>query len=443
MQTNIDETNDRFRRRFQQANLAWFIIALLAVSLTSWGLFSSKPQYLHDWHIIAVVFLELLLLSTYASLFFRPRIFHGRRDYRDWPPPLSASLPYWFSTYITVFLLSLINAEFAWCFFIVFGLSSGFFQGWRLISAFFVLFISLCALQGYFSWPPLSSQLAQIFSIGIIFISFSIFTVLLQHLIGERFERNRLIAQLAQSNAELEEAQHKLEETAAQEQELAVLRERTRLAREMHDTLGHALVLVSVKLEAAQRLRERDPERCERELEATKEIVRHSMKELRASIANLRSPSLEREPASRAIARYAREMAQRVGFNVTCDLHPNIEGLPEQVEDTLWKVGQEVLTNVEKHARARNVSLHIHRQAGTVTLRIEDDGVGLPVHLCQLQSDGSVSCHSPEGHYGLNGICERVENCGGRFSLRASEEQGTLVEVELPLVEAPLPSPAG
>ena len=89
------------------------------------------------------------------------------------------------------------------------------------------------------------------------------------------------------------------------------LRERTRLAREMHDTVGHALVLISIKLEAARRLRERDPERCDRELEATGEIARATMNDLRASIANLRSPALEREPACRALSRYAREMAQR------------------------------------------------------------------------------------------------------------------------------------
>lgn len=150
---------------------------------------------------------------------------------------------------------------------------------------------------------------------------------------------------------------------------------------ELHDTLGHALALVSVKLEAAQRLRERDPQRCDHELEATREIVRNSMNELRASIANLRSPALEREPACRAISRYAREMAQRIGLRVSYDLHPAIEGLPEPIEETLWKVGQEVLTNIEKHAQASNVLLHISRQDGHIVMRIQDDGVGLPRHF--------------------------------------------------------------
>src|SRR5258708_27277465 len=101
--------------------------------------------------------------------------------------------------------------------------------------------------------------------------------MLVQHLIGERFERNQLILQLSRANTELEEAHRRLSESAVQEQELAGLRERTRLAGEMHDTLGHALVLISIKLQAAQRLRQRAPHRSDRELVSTKQIVRTSM----------------------------------------------------------------------------------------------------------------------------------------------------------------------
>jgi signal transduction histidine kinase len=73
----------------------------------------------------------------------------------------------------------------------------------------------------------------------------------MQHLIGGWHERNNLLAKISETNKELEEAHRQLAESAAQEQELAVLRERTRLAREMHDTLGHSLALVSIKLEVA------------------------------------------------------------------------------------------------------------------------------------------------------------------------------------------------
>ena len=84
-----------------------------------------------------------------------------------------------------------------------------------------------------------------------------------------------------------------MEEALAKEKEVAVLRERNRMAREMHDVLGHALVLVAVKIEAAQRLQAVDPVRATAELDATKELVRQSMTDLRVSLADLRSPALE------------------------------------------------------------------------------------------------------------------------------------------------------
>ncbi|HVU70248.1 MAG TPA: sensor histidine kinase, partial [Ktedonobacteraceae bacterium] len=252
-----------------------------------------------------------------------------------------------------------------------------------------------------------------------------------------RFARQQLLEQITRTNAELKEAHRQLAESAIQEQELAVLRERTRLAREMHDTLGHALVLVAVKLEAAQKLREVNPARCDQELETTREIVRSSMKELRASIANLRSPALEREPACRALSRYAREMAQRNDLHIAYDLYPDIEGLPEPIEEALWKVGQEALANIEKHAQARNVLLHISRQDGQIFLKIEDDGIGLPPGLCQHQ-ENATSYQSPNGHYGLNGMLERVKNVQGHLSIQSDSERGTAIAVTLPLVETPL-----
>lgn len=171
-----------------------------------------------------------------------------------------------------------------------------------------------------------------------------------QHLVRERFERNSLFEQLKQANGELEETHRQLAASVVQEQELAVLRERTRLAREMHDTIGHALVLISVKLEAAQRLLQRDTERSHHELESTKQIARETMTALRASIANLRTPTLEDVPINHALSRSVREFAQRTGLATHYTFQADIDLLPEAIEETLWKVSQEAFTNIEKHA---------------------------------------------------------------------------------------------
>jgi signal transduction histidine kinase len=442
--TRLDQRSQRFLIFF---NLGWMSVSIVSLTFSAIGAAADHPAYLHDWHGLVILLLMLCIPLLFGSLIIRGYKNHeplkGWRDTNPdshWPPPLLHSLPYWGSLYLIVTLLCIFDQNFVWSYFIVLGMTFSLFQRRRMLALAFLIFLSYSNTLGLLAWPPTKISWGSLLGNGIAFTSLTIVCIIIQHLIGERYERSRLLWQLANANEELAAAHRQLAETAAQEQELAVLRERTRLAREMHDTLGHALVLISVKLEAAQRLRERDPQRCEQELEETKEIVRESMKELRASIANLRSPVLEREPACRALSRYAREMAQRTGLRVSYDLHPNIEGLPEPVEETLWRVGQEALANIEKHARAQNVLLHISRQDGQIFLKIADDGVGLPAELCQHTTGRPDHYASPTGHYGLSGMLERVKNAHGQLVIGPNGSQGTSVEVTLPLVEAPLPT---
>jgi signal transduction histidine kinase len=440
VQTEIEQANQRFWRYFSRMNIVWTAISLITIIIAAKSTFQAHPGYLHDWHLYAIAALSLIVLSIYILALFQWTIFKGR--ILTWPPPLSRSLPFWSSLFVGFILLSLFDNSFSWGFFIVMGLSYGLFGSWRLLILIGVVFVTFTLFQGILTWPLNKIDFGTLFGLGVSFFSFTAFAMLMQRLISERYERNHLIQQLSEAHSELEEAHRRLAESVVQEQELAVLRERTRLAREMHDTVGHALVLISIKLEAARRLRERDPERCDHELEATGEIARVTMNDLRASIANLRSPVLEHEPASRALASYAREMAQRAGLYVAYDLHPDIEGLSAPVEETLWKVGQEALTNVEKHAHAQNVTLHISRNDGSIIMRIQDDGIGLPLELRQCQGENEDhKCASPQGHYGLSGMYERVTSMGGHISLRLADShtsRGAIVEVELPLVEAPL-----
>ncbi len=433
MQEELARLDRRFKGIFLIFNLSWLGMTLLSLIWSAIVAFILHPNYLQEWRGVAIFSLILFVVFLYCSI-----IFVGYRreiTLQRWPPPLPFSISYVGGLYILITLLSLLDNSFSWGYFIVSGMAYSCFSGRRLIGVVAFVFLSFAATQGDLSWPLTGSNLSALMSLGLTYTSITIVSMIIQHLIGERFERGVLLQQLAQSNVELAEAHRKLAETAVQEQELAVLRERTRLAREMHDTLGHALVLISVKLEVAQRLRVRDPERCDEELEATKEIVRTSMSELRASIANLRSPALEHEPVGQALRSYACEMAQRAGLQLACDLSPEVEDLPAAVAETLWKVGQEALTNIEKHASARHVILHMSRQASQVFLRIADDGVGMSAAQCSSHTE---SYQSPTGHYGLDGIQERVKNAHGQLLIQTAEAHGTAIEVTLPLVEMPL-----
>ncbi|MEO6890041.1 MAG: sensor histidine kinase [Ktedonobacteraceae bacterium] len=424
---DIARDNERLYASFAHFNVLWLFVMVVIVAMIDYINLSAVPTYLHDWHGPVIILLSVGVLVIYVLRMF----FLGKQQ--QWPLPLRYSLSLWFAVYIDIFLLSLINPGFAWDYWVLFGFSFSLFGGRLLAISIGASILTMLMFIGFFQGPWTGADIGTILGISVSIVSSCITAWIIYRLIGAHYERNRLLEQLSTAHSALEEAHHQLAESAEQERELAVLRERTRVAREMHDTLGHALVLVSVKLEAAQRLRTRDPERCDRELEATKEIVRETMGELRASIANLRSPLLTREPACQAIGRYAREMAQRASLRVTYDLEPGLETLPEQIEETLWKVGQEALTNIEKHAHAAHVALHISREDEYVIMTIADDGVGLPLELCHAHADGSITCTSPAGHYGLSGMVERAEQAGGTLLIHPGKERGTTIEVSLPL----------
>jgi signal transduction histidine kinase len=225
----------------------------------------------------------------------------------------------------------------------------------------------------------------------------------------------------AQLIQKLQSAQLELESARTRDTELATLRERERLARELHDSLGHALVVISVQLEAIQRLYPVDPRQAEARIEALKGVARANMDELRRALQGLRSAGLGDRPLSEALQSLCVQTGQRSGLEMACHAPANGPRLTPAAAEALWRVAQEALTNVERHAQARHVQLNLEQEPAAVLLRVSDDGRGLPAGAETL----------PE-HYGLRGMRERVEGLGG--SLTVAGKQGTVVEARVPLV---------
>jgi signal transduction histidine kinase len=229
-------------------------------------------------------------------------------------------------------------------------------------------------------------------------------------------ERGKLIA-------ELQAAQQALELAHERELELAALRERERLARDLHDTLGHALVTLTVQLEAAQRLQGVDPARATTLLAEMQKLTRSSMEGLRRSLDNHRTPGLGDRSLPEALQALCAEAANRCGAAIDCQLAEGADSLPPAVAEALWRVAQEGLTNVEKHAHARHVRMNLTLPSKEVVLRATDDGIGL-----------SPGAEEKPGHYGLRGLRERVEGLGGTFTVATAGTAGTVVEARLPLI---------
>src|SRR5215510_5801030 len=225
--------------------------------------------------------------------------------------------------------------------------------------------------------------------------------------------------------AELQVAQQALEVARQRDAELAALRERERLARDLHDSLGHALVALSVQLEAVQRLYAVDPARASVQVDAMKDLTRASMAELRRALEGLRTPGLGDRSLPQALHALSREVGARAGMEIRCQVAEGTDALGPAVSEALWRMAQEALTNVEKHAHARHVQVRVEMAPHAVIMRISDDGCGLPPDAA-----------SRSGHYGLRGMRERLEGLGGTLTLHRNGQRGALVEARLPIIAA-------
>lgn len=232
---------------------------------------------------------------------------------------------------------------------------------------------------------------------------------------------------------ELQLAHQQLQAQAAHAEELAVVEERNRLAREMHDTLGHRLTVAAVQLEGAQKLVKRDPEKAVQMIGTVRAQVLEGLTELRHTVAALRTPVEEDLPLRAALTRLATNFMEATDIQTDLYLPESIPDLPPDHRHALYRAAQEALTNIQRHAKASHAQIEVvlmgHEAIGDgmidteIQLEIEDNGIGL---------DKAVTTRG----YGLRGLEERATQLGGKLSIRPRHGGGTQVIICLPL---PLP----
>jgi signal transduction histidine kinase len=214
-----------------------------------------------------------------------------------------------------------------------------------------------------------------------------------------------------------------------QAREAATLEERTRLARDIHDTLAQGLTGVVVQLGAARRALALAPEEAEGHLGLAQRMARESLAEARRSVWNLRAPALARgalSDALRALTVRPLDAAVAVGFEQIGEPWP----LSSAVESTLLRVCQEALVNVAKHAQATEARVVLEYRPDGVQLCIRDNGIGFDRQTLDEMASGP----SPLGGFGLVGMRERVVALGG--TLQLSSEGGAQVLAAIPRTAA-------
>lgn len=207
-------------------------------------------------------------------------------------------------------------------------------------------------------------------------------------------ERNRMNRQLRKANEEIEH--------------LAKVAERERIARDLHDVLGHTLSVITLKSELAAKLMDRDPQRAQNEIREVSEISRQALSDVRDAIRGYRAKGLAAELAQ------AKATLETAGLTVQCDAATTIK-ISAMEESVLSLALREGVTNVVRHAKARTCRLRLEQKNGSCRLEIQDDGLGFV---------------APEGN-GLRGMRERVEMLGG--SLDRRNQEGTTLTITLPL----------
>ncbi len=277
------------------------------------------------------------------------------------------------------------------------------------------------------NWSHIYPSLLQLLTA---FCFVAVFSLAIRILGLQRERAERLLHQLEESNAELEQAHRQLQKYANEVEELTIVRERTRLAREIHDTLGHYLSILNIQLETISKLQERDPARAAIEIAEARRVASQSMQEVRNAIAALRPTSIATLTLTQAIAQLGREFEQSASeTELTLDLDTESLPLSPDLQVALYRAVQETLTNVRKHAHASKVLVRLRHEDELLELVVLDNGNGAGANNTNSQAVG----------FGLIGLRERVELLGGHVTYGPAEPSGYRVTVRVPVPSAPSP----
>jgi ligand-binding sensor domain-containing protein/signal transduction histidine kinase len=201
----------------------------------------------------------------------------------------------------------------------------------------------------------------------------------------------------------------------------AVLAERNRIAREIHDTLAQGFVGISVQLETAARTFFTSPQTAIKHLDQARLLVRSSLGEARRSVLDLRHQALDSGDLASALSEVAKSLSSQTPIELC--LGTTRRRLSPEVENNLFRIGQEALTNSVKHAGAAHIRLELEFEPKSVRLKVMDDGRGFDVRR-QLAVGG--------GRLGLLGMRERVGQIGGHLNIWSEPGSGTEITVEVP-----------
>jgi signal transduction histidine kinase len=278
-----------------------------------------------------------------------------------------------------------------------------------LITGIFTVITSILLLLGLGS----EVGLPLIFIYGVIYFLLAAFIAIIREAEAAREESQK-------QQADLQATHRQLQSYTTQAEELAVLEERNRLARNLHDSVTQTIFSMRLTAEAANILLDQDPNRVGAELDKLQTLAKSALAEMRSLIFELRPTAVTELGLIPALRHHVMTLERQYGLTV--DLQVSGEPhLSDREAQRLFRVSQEALNNVVKHAQTDKASLTLRFDGKRVLLQVEDQGLGFD----------REALHAMEDHMGLASLQERVDAMGGKLTITSHPGQGTLVTVEM------------
>jgi signal transduction histidine kinase len=258
--------------------------------------------------------------------------------------------------------------------------------------------------------------LPLIFFYGVVYFLLAAFIAIIKEAESARDEIQR-------QKAELEEAHQQLQLTTANAEELAVVKERNRLARELHDSVTQSLYSLTLFTEAVRHMAEEAGEKgIEQYIEQIGVIGQQALKEMRLLVYELQPIELGEVGLARALRNRLEAVEGRAGVEARLEMD-ELDKLPPDVEKELFRIALEALNNSLKHANAGSITVYLRQPSGMIEMEIVDDGLGFnPQDVID------------QGGSGLKNIHERSEQIDGKASIHSQPGEGTTVKVTLPRI---------
>lgn len=275
-------------------------------------------------------------------------------------------------------------------------------------------FVPITSFERYLY--PYTAQSASLFQGTVSALSTWVLILFLVYILFLIQDQMLESAQMRRINDELRTLNHQLEEMADVREKMGETRERNRLAREIHDTLGHTLTGLSTGIDAAKTLLQRDPDMAIKQLDILSATAREGLKDVRRSVRKLRPDALENHTLKGALETMIEEFMRSSGVKVSYVCHLDSLDFQPDEEDTIYRIVQECMTNSVRHGHASRIYISFGKDQDSLILIIEDDGKG---------------CVDIQEGFGLHHMKERIALLNG--NVRFYGRDGFEVLVELPL----------